>query len=57
MESGAQKKLLKSADNLEAALIAYGKRKKGDELSFLALSKALEVFIEYAWKEMKKSFP
>ena len=54
MESGMRKKLHNSVKNLEAAVTAYRNKVKGDNLSFLALSKALEVFMEYAWKEMKK---
>lgn len=38
---------------LEEALKAYAKRKGDTQLPFLALSKAFEILVEYAWKELK----
>ena len=46
--------LKKAAKNLNAAILAYEKRKAGDDLPFLALCKALEVLMEYSWKELKR---
>ncbi|EKD52375.1 MAG: hypothetical protein ACD_62C00043G0005 [uncultured bacterium] len=47
-------KLLKSLNNLKSAVRFYEKDTKApDEIRFIALSKAFEVCVEYAWKELK----
>lgn len=52
----AEKKQLlpKAVKNLKAAIKLYEKRKPGDELPFLTLCKALEVLVEYSWRELKR---
>lgn len=45
-------KLRKAVDHLKEALAQY--RRKKTELHFLTVSKAFEVLIEYAWKELKR---
>lgn len=47
-------RLPEAAGNLKAAIVAYEKKKEGDPLPFLTLCKALEVLVEYAWKELKR---
>lgn len=54
MAPGRIEKIYKAALNLEQALAGYERRKKGDELPFLALCKTVEVLIEYLWKEFKE---
>lgn len=54
MAIGKAPQLKKAAKNLKAAIREYEKRKAGDDLPFLALCKALEVLMEYAWKDLKR---
>ena len=53
MEQGKREKLLKSIKNLEDALREYSIPGSKGDLPFLALCKAMEVVVEYCWKEMK----
>lgn len=52
MESKGKTKLPKAAKNLEEALKFYDG--KPTELNFLALSKAFEILVEYAWRLLKE---
>ena len=53
MEHVRLQKISKAIKNLEAALELYAKRRKADELPFLTVCKAVEVLMEYLWKEFK----
>lgn len=53
MVHGRTEKIEKGIKNLAQALEMYEKRKKADELPFLALCKTVEVLVEYLWKEFK----
>lgn len=46
-------KLNESLSQLKAALKAYDQANKESQLEFLALSKAFEVAVEYAWRKLK----
>lgn len=52
MESKGKAKLPKAVKNLEEALKIYDL--KPTELNFLALSKAFEILVEYAWRLLKE---
>ena len=39
--------------NLDAALVSYRAREEDDPLPLLAVTKAFEVAVEYAWRAMK----
>lgn len=53
MASG-KKKLHKSLEQLKKAIATYENSDRDDELQFLALSKAFEIAVEYAWRDLKK---
>lgn len=54
MESKRNRKLADAAEDLARALKAYKPSTKTDRsLSFIALTKAFEVCLEYGWKELK----
>ena len=53
MVHGRTEKIEKGIKNLAQALEMYEKRKKVDELPFLALCKTVEVLVEYLWKQFK----
>ena len=56
MESGKARKPHEALKDLERAIQAYQpSTSKQRSLSFLAVSKAFEVAIEYTWKELKKT--
>jgi hypothetical protein len=54
MESKRTAKLRESLAHLEEGLRAYERRRKGDALPRLALTKAFEVAVEYGWRELKR---
>ena len=54
MASKKASPLKKAVAHLEEALTLYDKRASNDELSFLTLSKAFEVLVEYGWRELKR---
>lgn len=54
MASEKDKPLEESLRNLSAAISHYRKREKGDPLPLLAMTKAFEVAVEYAWRHLKK---
>jgi hypothetical protein len=54
MASEKERPLEGALTNLEAAIVQYRKRRKDDPLPFLALTKAFEVAVEYAWRHLKK---
>ena len=55
MELNKPRKPHEAFDDLERAIKAYKPSSKRERsLSFLALSKAFEVALEYAWKELKR---
>jgi len=53
MASKKQNRIKTSLEQLALAIKAYESSDKDDRLPFLALSKAFEVAIEYAWRELK----
>lgn len=53
MASKDRTKLKKSLKHLEAAIRSYENKENDPEIQFLAVSKAFEVSVEYAWRELK----
>jgi nucleotidyltransferase substrate binding protein (TIGR01987 family) len=47
-------KLTKAVLRLEQALAAYHESKKNNDLPFMTVCKAMEILVEYAWRELKK---
>lgn len=54
MASAKTKPLAKALTQLEAALKQYAKGAMPHGLEFLAMAKAFEVAVEYAWKELQR---
>lgn len=54
MQSKKTSKIQDSLHHLGAALKAYKKGADPEGLKFLALTKAFEIAVEYAWKELKR---
>jgi uncharacterized protein YutE (UPF0331/DUF86 family) len=54
MESKRTAKLLEALAHLKEGLRAYEKRRKGDALPKLAMTKAFEIAVEYGWRELKR---
>jgi len=54
MESKRTAKLLEALAHLKEGLRAYERRRKGEALPQLALTKAFEVAVEYGWRELKR---
>ena len=54
MESKRTTKLHESLAHLKEGLRAYERRRKGDALPRLALTKAFEVAVDYGWRELKR---
>jgi len=52
MESKKKTKLPKATKHLEEALSQY--KSNPSDLNFLTVSKAFEVLVEYAWRELKE---
>ena len=53
MESEDKAKLKHSLEQLKEAIRVYEKTKDNPGIQFLAVSKAFEVAVEYAWRELK----
>jgi len=54
MASEKERSLEEALGNLSSAIAGYQKRVKDDPLPLLALTKAFEVAVEYAWRSLKK---
>lgn len=54
MGSEKQNRIKTALHQLTLAIRAYDDADKEDHLPFLALSKAFEVAVEYAWRELKR---
>jgi uncharacterized protein YutE (UPF0331/DUF86 family) len=54
MESKRTAKLLEALAHLKEGLRAYEKRRKGDALPKLAMTKAFEIAVEYGWRELER---
>jgi hypothetical protein len=54
MESKRTAKLHEALAHLKEGLRAYERRRKGEALPQLALTKAFEVAVEYGWRELKR---
>ena len=54
MDSKRSAKLSESLGHLREARQAFAHRRKGDALPLLALTKAFEIAVEYAWRELKR---
>jgi uncharacterized protein YutE (UPF0331/DUF86 family) len=54
MESKKAAQLSESLRHLQEALQAFERRRKGDVLPLLALTKAFEVAVESGWRELKR---
>ena len=54
MESKKAGKLPLALKHLEDAIKIYAKQKSKKEIYFLAVAKAFEIAVEYAWKEIKR---
>lgn len=54
MASEKERPLEEALGNLSSAIAGYQRRGKEDSLPLLALTKAFEVAVEYAWRALKK---
>jgi len=54
MVAKKQHKLEESLSQLEQAILFYRDKKSPEEMRYLAVSKAFEIAVEYAWKELKR---